>query len=662
MKLGKQLVSKLAVSYLTIASAVATTVLTSSVAASAAPILVYGNNAGSGTDNVNSFLVNQTTGTGTFVKNYTPSQGNGRSVVVVGNIMYTTVVSDSHIYKTNVTTGASLGTINTSLASFSTLAWDGQHFWTTDYSGTNKGFEISTTGKILKTLTFSKAGGGMDGMEWFNGKLIVNRGDADGIYDIYDLNGKLLKADFFKTAGQNVTGTGVAFDGKNFLVSRNFDSIDIYNGTTGAFIKNVALTGATALIEDLSVNYAARADTSGVVLGPTIPNFTITLVDQEAIFSAKASALPVALSQRENLLSVNRTVTGDINARLFRLHSTSEDLSNGFAQAGPDPGEQLQIARLALSNNHGGKDTVAADGKTDKNPVTPEGFRRFELFAEGDFDFQDLDRTGNTAGFDFDSQAATVGGEFRVNRNLALGVAGSYVDSHAYLTNDLGKTDIDGFAVSSYVTWFYKNFYADALYAFSDFEDEISRNTLLGTTAHATPQSYNHTINFNTGYNLKLGSVVTGPIGALEYVNGHLDSYREHGAGRADVNVGEQHYDSLISRLGWQVSIPLQTRFGTVTPQIRASWDRQNLDGSDRVSVGLNRSPITIINSGGITHGGRFTTSGDTQAPGDDYLNVGGGLLVNVCARGQVVFDYEAHLAQRNNVEQLASVKVGLKF
>lgn len=455
----------------------------------------------------------------------------------------------------------------------------------------------------------------------------------------------------------------MAFDGKNFLVARNFNSIDVYNGTTGALIKNIPLPSG-ALIEDLSVNYAARADTGRVaVAAPTVPAFSITLTDTAAIFSAEASALPVALSQRENLLSVNRTVTGDINARLFRLHSRSEDLADDVAENGPDPAEQMQIARIALSKNSG-KDLGVSDAKTSKNPVTPEGFRRFELFAEGDFDFQDLQNNGSNVGFDFDSQAATVGAEFRVTHQLALGIAGSYVDSRAYLDNNLGKTDIDGFAVSTYVTWFWKNFYADALYAFSDFEDEISRNTLLGTTAHATPQSYNHTIIFNTGYNFKLGPVVSGPIGALEYVTGHLDGYTEHGARNANTHVGEQNYDSLLSRLGWQLSLPVQTRFGSVTPQLRASWNRQNLDESDRVNVGLNRSPVTIINSnGGVAHGSRFNTSADTSAPGDNYLTVGGGVLVNLCRdRGQVVLDYEAHLAQSHNIEQLTSVKVGLKF
>lgn len=189
-----QFVKNLTPEFIVPCLAAAVTALTS--LANAAPLLLYGNNAGSGADSVNSYLVNTTTGTGTFVKNYQPSQGNGRSIVVVGNVMYTTVVGDSHIYKTNVLTGAPLGAINTSLTSFSTLAWDGRHFYTTDYAGSNKGFELSSSGVLLKTLTFANAGGSMDGMEYFNGKLIVNRGDADGIYDIYDLNGHLLQADF----------------------------------------------------------------------------------------------------------------------------------------------------------------------------------------------------------------------------------------------------------------------------------------------------------------------------------------------------------------------------------------------------------------------------------------------------------------------------------
>ena len=220
---------------------------------------LFGNNAGSGNDMANEFDVNIGAGTATLVKSFTLNSGNGRGMVVVGNVMYTTVVGDSHIYETNVTTGLSIGSINTSIASMSTIAWDGTEFWTSDYSGSTHAYEISTSGALLKTITLSSAGNNYDGMEFFNGQLIANEGDAQGPYDVYSLaGGSPTTANFLNTAAHNNSSTGIAFDGTDFLTSNIFSSsISVWNGTTGAFIETITLptTPSGNLIEDLSVNY-----------------------------------------------------------------------------------------------------------------------------------------------------------------------------------------------------------------------------------------------------------------------------------------------------------------------------------------------------------------------------------------------------------------------
>ncbi|MDH5669063.1 MAG: VPLPA-CTERM sorting domain-containing protein [Nitrospira sp.] len=229
-------------------------------------LTLYGNNAGFGTDIVEVFDVDVAAGTASKINDYTNITGNGRGVVVVGDVVYTTVVGDNHIYMTNRVSGLTIGSIATSQASMSTIAFDGTNFWTTDYSGTNQGFYIdAVTGLTLKTVTFSLATGYMDGMEYFNGKLIVNRTDGGFggpiVYDVYDLDGNLLTANFITS--QN--GTGIAYDGANFLVSDIFNNqINVFDGTSGAFMKNIYLGSTGHLIEDLSVDYATRPDTGTV--------------------------------------------------------------------------------------------------------------------------------------------------------------------------------------------------------------------------------------------------------------------------------------------------------------------------------------------------------------------------------------------------------------
>ena len=238
-----------------------------------AALSLWGNNA-SGSLAIENFDLNIPAGTAAETLEYNPMSGNGRGIVVVGDTVYYTRVGDNNIYKLSALTGASLGSISTTQASMSTIAWDGSTFWTTDYAGSNKAFQIAADGSLLKTISLSLATGYSDGMEYFNGKLIANRTDGGFggsiIYDIYDLDGNVLTSNFISSPN----GTGIAFDGKDFIVSDIYNSqVHVYDGTTGAFIKTIVLPGTAStgygrIIEDLSVDYALREDTGG---GPVVP-------------------------------------------------------------------------------------------------------------------------------------------------------------------------------------------------------------------------------------------------------------------------------------------------------------------------------------------------------------------------------------------------------
>ncbi len=114
-------------------------------------------------------------------------------------------------------------------------------------------------------MSLAKAGHGYDGLEFFNGKLIIHRGDAahGGVYDVYDSNGNLLTADFLKIGERS---TGIVFDGTDFYVSNIFKhTVSVFDGTTGNLLRVLDLDAATRKknIEDLSFDYAARLDTGG---------------------------------------------------------------------------------------------------------------------------------------------------------------------------------------------------------------------------------------------------------------------------------------------------------------------------------------------------------------------------------------------------------------
>lgn len=238
---------------------------------SATAAIVWANSAG---DDLSEF----DRSTGAQLHQFFTGDGNGRGVVQVGNVLYTTVANSNNVYKKDATTGAALG-VAFSIAGSSGLqaiAYDGTNFWVGDYSGTNNAYLYSPAGTLLKTVTLSESQGYYDGLEFFNGKLIANTFDGgysgSNGYSVYDTDGNLLTKDFIVTgnaAAGHQNGTGIAFDGTNFWISDIFgNDLTEWNGTTGAYIGFVSLQGSHGGIEDLSVDYASRGDTCG---GPGQP-------------------------------------------------------------------------------------------------------------------------------------------------------------------------------------------------------------------------------------------------------------------------------------------------------------------------------------------------------------------------------------------------------
>jgi outer membrane autotransporter protein len=346
----------------------------------------------------------------------------------------------------------------------------------------------------------------------------------------------------------------------------------------------------------------------------------LLVTDQEAITSAIFSGLPMAMAQREAVFSMVRNVTRDVNERLFRLRSESD-------------------------------------------PETKPGW---EVFATASYGSSDAETFLPAAGFQTDTFSETAGAEYRVNEHLTFGGAFTYIESQNALALGIGDADIEGESLAAYASYHAGGLYVDALYGFSSFEHDLQRHTFFGNTAHAEPNSKTHTLQLNLGYNMEVAGFVTGPYATIDWMIGQLEEYTEAGAstslGNARLHVPGQSFDSLISRIGWQISRTFTFDSVKFTPQFRAGWAHEYRDDNEFVGVSLVRSPYQMQNQGALLPLGHFEASAETQRPGSDVFEIGVAFGLTWRDRFELIVDYSARLLQNNAKAHQVSLTGSLKF
>lgn len=305
--------------------------------------------------------------------------------------------------------------------------------------------------------------------------------------------------------------------------------------------------------------------------------------------------------------------------------------------------------------NGGGKEVFE-----DKVVIGEPAGKRWETFAEFDYGFYDQDTLTNLVrGFDSDIYAGSVGVEYRVFPWLHAGLALTKLESDTEISSNLGGIDMDGTVLSGYFTAFHKRTYLDVLYSYGAFDSDISRNTLLGSTAHGDAESFSHNIDINVGHNYALSDqIVAGPYAGFNYSNGGVDGYTERGGGNANIVYPADDFESMIGRLGWQLSYTTETPVGRVTAQGRAAWAHQFMPESDSVQASLATSPFILVSGNHAARVGGFGAEGPGAHAGTDWLELGAGLRLHLDESWNVQLDYEGQFARNNASAHFAALKL----
>ncbi|MBD1846808.1 autotransporter domain-containing protein [Cyanobacteria bacterium FACHB-63] len=292
------------------------------------------------------------------------------------------------------------------------------------------------------------------------------------------------------------------------------------------------------------------------------------------------------------------------------------------------------------------------DGRlvTLRNP-TQNPNQRLGVFVNGDFNFGDQDANDRSTGFDFDTKGVTVGADYRVTNDLALGLAFNYASSNSDLNNNRGRVDIDSYSLSAYGSYERDRFYADAVinYGWNDFEIDRKINVTGFRSATANTNGNQFSVRLNTGYNFGREQLSVGPMIGVRYTRVNIDGYTEQNGSILNLNVADQKADSVILNVGAQLSYDFRSPAATVTPFIAANYEHEFANGSREIVTELVGQP-------GIPNRTR------TGEPDRDFIRLSAGVQTQFANNLSIGVGYETILGKRDVSDHFVQARIRYQF
>jgi outer membrane autotransporter protein len=334
--------------------------------------------------------------------------------------------------------------------------------------------------------------------------------------------------------------------------------------------------------------------------------------------------------------------TANIARRLDDIRMGSAGFSsNGLNYSGKDP---LYSGNYLLPNA-GVAGPRGKQGKEIKE-MRPPTENRSGVFFTGFGEFSNLGSTQNASGYNLAAAGFTLGMDYRVNENFAIGVNLGYSRSNADLFGS-GNVNVDGFKMGLYATYHNNGFYVDGSLQGGYNTYDTRRTSLRGTATGSTDGTdFNALLGF--GYDTRRGALTFGPLASLQYTRVGFDSFREVGS-LSPLNIDSQSAESLRSALGFKASYEFRAGTVVVRPEARVAWQHEFGD----TAYGVQSSFANGGNTGFTVHGAEI---------GRDSMLLGAGLAVLWNERTSTYVYYDGELFRDNFDSNNVSGGVRVEF
>jgi outer membrane autotransporter protein len=436
---------------------------------------------------------------------------------------------------------------------------------------------------------------------------------------LYTINKTTGVATLVGPSGISTFGSGLAANSHDVLYYTG-------NGPNGALRivdKNTGLTTVVATMSGAplpgaSVN-ALAFDSHDVLyavnggdFGPGSPSHLViintttgAITDLGAMLNGMDAIAFLSPNDPEEFSAIYQVGFSQATALALNLQHRMDDIRAGSGSSCPE-----NVIVPMGKDYSGGKG--ATDGKvvlptTDTAAVIPAPENKWGFFITGTGQLIDIDDSGfNRPGYDINTGGFTLGVDYRVCKNFAVGLYGGYARSTADFNNQLGVLSGGDLTVDSgkggmYATWFSGGFYVDGAVGGGYNSYDTHRADVFGFE-HGSTDGTEFSAFGAAGYDWHVGCWVFGPTASLQYTNIDINGFTEDRSSILALEFPDQSEDSLRSALGLRVSHDWKLWRGVILrSESRGAWKHEFNDTAYGIQ---SRFALSALGSGILTvHG-----------------------------------------------------------
>ena len=461
-------------------------------------------------------------------------------------------------------------------------------------------------------------------------------GANPGQYDTLNVGGnaalggtlQLISLGFQPKAGNQLTlvTTGGLISGRfaqfldPFAASPGFTIVGLVYGRD-----SVVLEFHNAASFALTPNQLAAANLLDAV--PVVPRTAnlISFLDQEPFANLPSDLEKIS---PEGLSAFYEITFSNANIQRLNLEGRLDGIRNG--SNGFSSNMKINGATVNL------EDRADPDGKSSKSVVEPilqpGSGNRWGVWVTGFGDFVSVDADANAKGYDLTTGGVSLGIDYRILDQLAIGVMGDY--SHTWTSLDpSGQIDVDSGRGGLYATWFNQGIYLNgAIYGGHNTYE--SNRSSLGGLANGGTEGAEWSTFVSGGYDFHFSHLTAGPIAALQYTYVNVDGFSENGS-LAPLQIHSGSAESLRTDVGFRALYQWQIGKVSVEPSLKAAWEHEYKYSALPITAGFAGIP-----------GPSATFFGPNE--GHDSAVVSAGVSVRLTSAISVYVNYDGQLGREH--------------